>query len=281
MHAGRGFGKGASALSNRSLDLTQNASGYAVRSVAQYGHGLRRVKIHDTGKIGGLKKALGIVSAAHKRLIRRAVCEAGFKPCREAEFIQFFQQAVRRVLRERGEVRCIVFRSGGNGGIQNKLGDGGRACAEMLLQHGGHSFFVALFQFPARDLIAGIAVGVRDVEHIANAPPGVRKQGNALGTAVDPAPQRVPLLQRGAGGGRGLLCVDEKLVREAVFIVVARRLEEGGIGRCAGGYVAGLLLCQCENVLRSVRHVRLLSETIAARAHRSMSRRFCRWRYLW
>lgn len=98
-------------MPNRLLNLAQESSGYIVRSLAQYRHSLRRAEIHNMGKVGRLQKALGLVSAAHKRLICRAACETGFQPHGEVEFVQFLQKTVRRILRERGEIVRVALRS--------------------------------------------------------------------------------------------------------------------------------------------------------------------------
>lgn len=106
-----------------------------------------------------------------------------------------------------------------------------------------HRFLVPELHLPELDSTARVAVGVRQVEHIAE--PVARgahvQKGNSLGALVDPAAQAVPYVDSGAGNGVRLLLEDQELLLEAVLVVSGSGPKEGKIGGL-GGQDLGLQL---------------------------------------
>ena len=99
-----------------------------------------------------------------------------------------------------------------------------------------HRFLVPELHLPELDGAARVAVGVRQVEHIAEPVAGGAhiQEGDAPGALVDPAAQTVPYVDSGAGNGVRLLLEDQKLLLEVVLIVAGSRPKEGKIGGLGG-----------------------------------------------
>ena len=99
-----------------------------------------------------------------------------------------------------------------------------------------HRFLVPELHLPELDGAARVAVGVCQVEHIAEAVAGGAhvQEGDAPGALVDPAAQPVPDVDSGTGDGVRLLLEDQELLLEVVLVVSGSGPKEGKVGAFGG-----------------------------------------------
>ena len=99
-----------------------------------------------------------------------------------------------------------------------------------------YSRFVSFLHLPQADFTPDAAVGIGDIKDMAKSvwDIPVYQKGDALGAFVDPSAELIPHLDFSTSCCIRLLCVDQKLLLEIVFVVVCCRSQERCVPFCIG-----------------------------------------------
>ena len=216
--------------SHSRFDLTQYHFGNVARRPADDIHRLRSVEVRDIRELVRFIQIEGVYTASRQDLKSNAVYEQVAELAFKIISVEIFEQTAVSHLFELSEIVVVVilydhFRKAGQRSDEISLFFDG---AETVLKRVKHLFAIPVFVFPQPYLIAVPAVGVGNIENVAelirNIP--VNEQGDTFRAFVDPSSELIPRFNlRTRRSGRPLR-IDKDLIRKAVFIVVRRRFEE-------------------------------------------------------
>lgn len=239
-------------------DLTEHHLGNVAGSCAKNGYRFRRVEVTDAVKVLLLKESVGIIAAAHKKHIRHATFQHLPEPYGGIQLVQFFQQAAFLGGGKFGEVVTEIVLHDKCGSIQQSaLKDAAFTdLTEPVAEHIRDLGFIPRLHLPEVHSPAVVAVGIR---YVKNVPELIRfalvhKKRNALCAFVYPASKLIPDVNFSAGSGCRLLGVDEKLISEAVLVVVGGGSEKRHVALSIGGDAAGLVRRHLADNLVFTRH---------------------------
>ena len=220
-------------------DLPESHLGNVADRAAQDGGYVRGIEVPDMAEVQFVHVDRRVIAAASQQHIQDAAFHGALELQLRVLLVQFFQEAVRLVQHQVPEVVGVVV-------LHQHVRDGFQIFREGLHLLSGnvegvrqglhHGFLVPELHLPELDGAARVAVGVRQVEHIAEPVAGGAhvQQGDTLGALVDPAAQAVPDVDPGTGNGVRLLLKDQELLLEVVLVVAGSGPKESKIGRLGG-----------------------------------------------
>ncbi len=205
------------------------------------------------------EELVGFQAAAGHEHIRGAGFHGGLEPHFCIQVVQFFQQAsVLRLFKLNKIIGVVVLDNLFRNFLQEiRKVEVAFHCAKAVLKTFGQRTLMLPLHLPQCHILTGIAVGVGQVEDMAQLIDRADRcqERDTFRAAIHPAPQSVPGLYISAGGCIRFLCEDEKLVIKTVFVVVGGAFQKGHIGRRADRNIVCRLSRQCRYLVIFARHV--------------------------
>lgn len=204
------------------------------------------VEVYYMGEVIWQKMLIRIVTAPLDRYESDTVFYGRSEPDLQIQIVQFLQKAAGSHQFQIPEVVGKIICNGQFGGFYQGLRHIQvlNFFAIAVTQGFYYGIFIPLLHLPEGDVAVEPAVGICQIEHIAQfiGGIGVHQKGDALGTTVDPSAQFVPGFDIRTGDCPRLLDVDQNLILKAVFVGV----------RC-GGKECHVFLTIGDNAFRFIR----------------------------